>query len=68
MTETIFDLRINLANDAMQTPGDVAYALRSLAAGLDTMEYGDVWYDTSGIIRDTNGNAVGDWKVDAYSR
>lgn len=54
-----FTLRIDLGNDAMQTPTDVANALRVLADRLD----GGVWGDgTSESIRDENGNTVGDWK------
>ena len=54
MTGT-FRLGIELGNDAMQTPEDVADALRDIA---DRIERGDL---TGGGIRDENGNTVGSW-------
>ena len=57
-----FRLRIDLGNSAMQTAGDVAAALRDVAARLDecpTWERGD-----RGNIVDKNGNTVGTWKLD----
>jgi hypothetical protein len=65
-TTTRFDLSITIGNDAMQTPTDVANALRRVVRRLDNMEGGG-WYDTTGPIRDYNGNRVGEWLIDAYS-
>lgn len=48
-----FDLHIDLGSDAMQTPQDVAQALRAVAERLDAGP------ETDGAIRDTNGNKVG---------
>lgn len=56
-------LRINLGNAAMQTGDDVARALREVAANLDerdTLEEG-----LRVIIRDLNGNRVGQVEVSA---
>jgi hypothetical protein len=51
-------LQIKFNNDAMQTLEDLAVALRNVALKLEA------WY-SSGIILDTNGNCVGDWRVQA---
>lgn len=48
----MFTIVINLGNDAMGTPDDVAQALKEIARKLE------VGY-TDGTIRDYNGNAVG---------
>lgn len=52
-----FKLKIKLGNDAMQTPEDVAAALRKVASRLEgqTLE---------GRIRDINGNTVGAFEYD----
>ena len=52
-----FTLRIELGNEAMQTPEDVAASLREIANRLD-------WgmYRRSGEILDMNGNTVGEWR------
>jgi hypothetical protein len=47
-----FTVKIYLGNDAMQTPEDVADALRRVA---EQLENGT----TEGSIRDINGNTVG---------
>lgn len=49
-------LIITLGNDAMQTGEDVAAALRTVAAKMETAGTG-----ANGRIRDTNGNTVGGW-------
>jgi hypothetical protein len=49
-----FKLRIELGNEAMQTPEDVVRALRDVAERLEG--YSDFH---SIIIRDVNGNTVG---------
>lgn len=48
-----FALEINLGNDAMSTPQDVAEAIRRVADRVDGLG------DLSGGIRDLNGNTVG---------
>lgn len=55
-----FILEIELENDAMQTPRDVAQVLRRIARRLDRdMQR---WFvDDACSIRDENGNAVGKW-------
>lgn len=53
-----FTMRINLGNVAMQTPRDVAGALRAAA---DVLENGPTPSQVRQIIRDENGNTVGDY-------
>jgi hypothetical protein len=58
-----FRLGIELGNEAMQGPEDVARALHRLAEDLvigAPMMY-DRWNDGGGKIRDENGNTVGTW-------
>jgi len=52
-----FTLRIELGNDAMQTPYDVARALQAVASRL-------MGGDENGGIRDANGNSVGSFSGD----
>jgi hypothetical protein len=52
----MFTLNIDTGNDAMQTPADVADALRDVLLVLDNG-------GTYGIVRDTNGNTVGRWDL-----
>jgi hypothetical protein len=62
----MFELKITLGNDAMQTPTDVAAALKDLAEKLELIGDGPVDpYDGSGKIRDLNGNTVGTWRFEA---
>lgn len=56
-----FKLTIELGNDAMQTGGDIADALRGLAERIDTRRGGDL--ADSGTVRDYNGNTVGTYDV-----
>lgn len=62
----VFDLSIDLGNDAMKTPRDVAGALLRVAQ--DLMEKApqtdrkNALYDVFGKIKDENGNSVGKWK------
>jgi hypothetical protein len=49
-----FELSIDMGNDAMQYPGDVARALREVADAIDNGA-------ADGRIRDENGNTVGAW-------
>lgn len=60
-TVDLFTLSIELGNEAMQTPEDVARALRQLAGGFDTWH---CWPDplNEGVV-DTNGNGVGRWEA-----
>lgn len=51
---TRFAVRIELGNDAMRTPEDVAGALRRLADKIERKGY----YEHA--IRDVNGNMVGE--------
>ena len=55
-----FSLKIKLGNEAMQTPEDVAAALRSVAQAVDRVGVSSGEY---GTIRDLNGNTVGSWRV-----
>jgi hypothetical protein len=74
-----FTLTIKLGNAAMQTGDDIADALRETAARVEGLSFlaegeseavydvtGGVFHDTRydrDRITDTNGNAVGEWKV-----
>lgn len=51
---------IELGNDAMQTPKDVAEALRELATTIEGKEAGN----HSGTILDDNGNTSGSWELE----
>ena len=52
----VLRVKIDLANVGMQTPADVAYALRAVARSVEAN------YD-SGKPYDQNGNAVGTWSL-----
>lgn len=56
-----FELSIELGDDAMQTPDQVAVALRQVAERLTGR--GDFEGDESGTIIDFNGNTVGTWEA-----
>jgi len=60
-----FKLKIKLGNAAMQTGSDVASALRKAASAV---EIDDELAGRGGIIRDLNGNTVGDWSVSGGGR
>jgi len=51
-----FTLDIDLGNDAMRSPEDIAHALETVAHRLRNESDGD-----TAPIRDTNGNTVGEW-------
>jgi hypothetical protein len=54
-----FKLSIELGNDAIQTPDDVATVLRVIA----DLAWWSPWESTeSGCIQDVNGNPVGAWE------
>lgn len=57
-----FQVTISLVNEAMQTPADIARALRTLASKLTNMDQ-DL-DDQSGKVFDYNGNAVGTWSIE----
>lgn len=60
-----FTLTIELGNDAMQTPQDVAPLL--LCIGHQLSAGGAHWnepMDSGGSLRDANGNTVGQWRVE----
>lgn len=52
----MFTLKIALGNDAMNSPEEVAAALRAVADRLDAGR-------TQGTILDANGNTVGTWDL-----
>ena len=56
-----FTLSIDLGNAAMQTPDQIADALRKVAEKLT--DRGDFSGPEDGTIRDYNGNTVGQWNV-----
>jgi hypothetical protein len=56
-----FKLKIVTGNDAMDTPEDVADALRAVARTIQTVREID---DLGGAIFDGNGNRVGNYEVD----
>lgn len=56
-----FHLRIELGNDAMREPDDIARALRSVAQQIES-SHGAV-----GAIMDDNGNTVGSFGVEYTS-
>jgi hypothetical protein len=58
----MFELKINLGNEAMQCPSDVAEALRKLAKKLDGVD--DFALTDGGKVMDSNGNSVGEWSVE----
>lgn len=57
-----FTLEIELGNDAMRTPADLAGALQDLAGDLENAP-GTEPAPSAGVIRDMNGNRVGHWQV-----
>jgi hypothetical protein len=57
-----FNLTIELGNDAMQSPADIARALRRVAETWGMIE-GAAAVGEEGEIRDLNGNTVGGWEV-----
>jgi len=57
-----FTLTIQLGNDAMQTWGDIANALRDTARRIEIDH--DVESGDSAPIHDLNGNRVGKWHTD----
>jgi len=59
----MFTLKIDLGNDAMGTPRDVAFVLKKLAKKLDDMGEPFASVD-GGKIMDANGNSVGQWDVE----
>lgn len=58
-----FVLRIDLGNDAMESPAHVAEALRELALRIDELPPDAT--ARSGRVIDDNGNVVGKWAYKA---
>jgi len=56
-----FTLTISLGNEAMQTADDVAWALGWLITELRAVTLDG---ETTGTIRDLNGNQVGEWRFE----
>lgn len=52
-----FYTRIELGNDAMRTPFQIAIALAGIAAMLNAGR-------TDGVVVDKNGNSVGTWAIE----
>lgn len=71
-----FKLNIHLGNDAMQTPTDIAGALRVLANNMDHHTAGNPHEPIvmgehtviAGNVFDDNGNTVGYWDVKAEEK
>lgn len=61
--EYTFWLSIELGNEAMRTPSDVARALRKLSDKLDTMTEDMIYSDEDCQILDDNGNVVGEFDL-----
>jgi hypothetical protein len=53
-----FKIEIKIGNAGMQTPGDVAVALRAVARAITGMDWDEV-SDAPSRIFDENGNTVG---------
>ncbi len=60
MKARMFEVKINLGNEAMQTPQDVVGALLRLAK---TLGYLSVFDHGASKIMDINGNTVGSWRI-----
>lgn len=60
-----FSLEINLGNDAMRTYGDIAGALRRVAANIEKNHdfQEEAHHDAEGDIKDPLGNSVGSWAI-----
>jgi len=62
-----FTLSITLGNDAMQTPAEIADRLSHVAMVLTSREVAGYPFSAAvvsdGTFRDTNGNTVGEWRV-----
>jgi hypothetical protein len=57
-----FTLEIELGNDDMQTSEDVSRILLDLSEAIVDYDMSDS-KSGPGVVRDTNGNAVGKWEV-----
>jgi hypothetical protein len=58
-----FELKIELGDDAMRTPPNVASALKLVAKHVLNDLYGRFTLGDYGTIRDVNGNTVGRWEL-----
>ena len=59
-----FVLTIKLGNEAMQTDGHIARALKDAAKSILSYQDRIPEIGDSGSIRDVNGNRVGSWHVE----
>lgn len=59
-----FTLEIEMGNDAMRSPGDVARALREAADEIENLVNHRNVYGESGTFRDDNGNTIGRWEFE----
>lgn len=57
-----FTLSIELGNDVMQTPSEVAAALGRVSEKL--ARRGEFYPDEGGVLMDENGNSVGAWHIE----
>lgn len=57
-----FKLNIEMGNDAMQTPRELAEALRELATRVESIEEDET--NAGAKVLDDNGNEVGAWEYD----
>lgn len=60
MKARMFEVKINLGNEAMHTPYAVGEALSMLASQVFNLGEFDGGH---GVIMDVNGNTVGSWRV-----
>ena len=57
-----FRLNIEMGNDAMQTPRELAEALRELATRVESIAEDET--QVSAKVLDDNGNEVGSWEYE----
>lgn len=57
-----FKLSIEMGNDAMQTPRELAEALRELATRVESIEETET--NAGAKVLDDNGNEVGTWEYE----
>ncbi len=64
MKARMFEVKINLGNEAMHTPADVSYALIGVVNKVRRLhDLGTEFDGDHGVIMDINGNSVGSWRV-----
>jgi len=57
-----FVLEIEMGNDAVQTPRDVAFVLKRAAVSVSRVEDWHESYKEARIL-DANGNTIGQWEI-----